>query len=152
MKTNGWTLLFHECLIEQVQLLLTAADRAEAKNPYAAQTNTTVKLANGLTDVMLDVVPLNPGGPQYLQGNTLGRVYRHWRRVKIGRRFRLFFRYDSVSRIIVYVWVNDLRMLRASGSLSDPYSVFSKMLSRGYPPDDWDELVRTSRAELKLGD
>jgi len=97
---------------------------------------------------MQDVVPLNPAAPQYLQGNTLGRAYRHWRRVKIGRRFRLFFRYDLASEIIVYAWVNDSETLRSAGSKTDPYSVFSKMLSRGYPPDDWDELVRTSRGEL----
>jgi len=52
------------------------------------------------------------------------------------------------SKIIVYAWVNDEQTLRSAGSKSDPYSVFSKMLARGYPPDDWDELVQTSRAEL----
>jgi len=46
------------------------------------------------------------------------------------------------------VWVNDEQTLRSAGSKADPYSVFSKMLSLGYPPDDWVELVRTSRAEL----
>jgi len=71
--------------------------------------------------------------------------------VKIGRRFRLFFRYDLASKIIVYAWVNDEQTLRSVGSKSDPYAVFSKMLSRGYPPDDWDELVRTSRSKLNGG-
>jgi len=149
MNAHGWTLLFHECLIEQVQPLRFAAERAEKRTLLGLGENSTVKLYRHLTDIMLDVVPLNPGGPQYLQGNTLGRAYRHWRRVKIGRRFRLFFRYDSVSKIIVYAWVNDSQTLRSAGSPSDPYSVFSKMLSRGYPPDNWDELVRTSRAELR---
>jgi len=145
---HGWRILYQQSLIDQVLPLLLAAKRAEARDPKAAETNSTVKLADSLTNAMLHVVPLNPGGPQYLQGNTLGRAYRHWRRVKIGRRFRLFFRYDLASKIIVYAWVNDEQTLRSAGSKTDPYSVFSKMLSRSYPPDDWDELVRTSRGEL----
>jgi len=40
------------------------------------------------------------------------------------RRFRLFFRYDLASKIIVYAWVNDSRTLRTYGSASDAYAVF----------------------------
>jgi len=145
MKTHGWTILFHECLIEQVQPLRAAVLRAERREPERITENSVAKFLRNLTSVMSDTVPLNPAASQYLQGNTLGRAYRHWRRVKIGRRFRLFFRYDLASKIIVYAWVNDEQTLRSAGSKSDPYSVFSKMLSRGYPPDDWAELVRTSR-------
>jgi len=148
MKAHGWTILFHECLIEQMQPLRAAVLRAERREPERVTENSVAKFLRNLTAVMQDVVPLNPAAPQYLQGNTLGRAYRHWRRVKIGRRFRLFFRYDLASKTIVYAWVNDEQTLRSAGSKSDPYSVFSKMLSRGYPPDDWAELVRTSRAEL----
>ncbi|WP_456298299.1 type II toxin-antitoxin system YhaV family toxin [Acidithiobacillus ferrivorans] len=59
----------------------------------------------------------------YRQGNTMGQDYRHWRRAKIGRRFRLFFRYDSRTQIIVYAWVNDGQTMRSAGSKSDPYAV-----------------------------
>jgi len=149
MNVHGWTVLFHECLIEQVQPLRFAAERTEQRKPVELGSSSTVKLYRHLTDIMFGVVPLNPASPRYLQGNTLGRAYRHWRRVKIGRRFRLFFRYDLASKIIVYAWVNDSQTLRSTGSSSDPYSVFSKMLRRGYPPNDWDELVRTSRADLR---
>lgn len=40
---------------------------------------------------------------------------------KIGRRFRLFFRYDSRAKIIVFAWVNDEQTLRSAGSKSDPF-------------------------------
>jgi toxin YhaV len=46
----------------------------------------------------------------------LGLPFRHWRRAKIGRRFGLFFRFDSRSRIIIYAWVNDAQTLRFAGS------------------------------------
>jgi toxin YhaV len=78
----------------------------------------------------------------------MGMAYRHWRRAKIGRRFRLFFRYDSKAKVIVFAWVNDAHTLRSAGSSSDPYAVFQKMLDRGNPPDDWAALLAASSADL----
>jgi toxin YhaV len=49
--------------------------------------------------------------------------------VLIGRRFGLFFRYDSKAKVIVYAWVHDASTLRSSGGKFDPYAVFQKMLS-----------------------
>jgi len=60
--------------------------------------------------------------------------YRHSRRARVGRRFRLFFRYDARAKVIVYAWVNDRRTLRSTGSGTNPYSVFARMLARGNPP------------------
>ncbi len=86
---------------------------------------------------------------EYRQGNAMGPTFRHWRRAKIGRRFRLFFRFDSSAKIIIFAWVNDQSTLRSSGSKSDLSAVFQKMLQRGYPPDDWVALVSASKAEWK---
>ena len=94
---------------------------------------------------MQDVVPSDPARDEYRQGNTMGSAYRHWRRAKLGRRYRLFFRYDSKAKVIVYAWVNDEQTLRSAGSKSDPYAVFEKMLGRGNPPDDWAALVAASK-------
>lgn len=135
----------HDCVIEQLQRLYTAAQRAEQNDPIGFASNANVKLFRALSQRVLEVVPDEPARDEYRQGNTLGPEYRHWRRAKIGRRFRLFFRYDSRAKVIVYVWVNDEKTLRSSGSKSDPYAVFEKMLGRGNPPDDWDALVTASR-------
>jgi len=43
--------------------------------------------------------------------------------------------------VIVYAWLNDDRTLRQEGARTDPYAVFARMLGRGQPPTDWDELV-----------
>ena len=145
MQRHGWTLLFHDCVIEQLQRLYTAAQRAEQNDPIGFASNANVKLFRALSQLVLEVVPDEPARDEYRQGNTLGPEYRHWRRAKIGRRFRLFFRYDSRAKVIVYVWVNDEKTLRSSGSKSDPYAVFERMLGRGNPPDDWDALVTASR-------
>jgi len=147
MQRHGWTLLFHDCLIEQLRKLHAAAQRAQRKDPAGAGSNANVKLFRALSHLILDAVPGDPSRDEYRQGNTLGSEYRHWRRAKIGRRFRLFFRYDSKAKLIVYAWVNDERTLRSAGGKSDPYAVFEKMLSRGHPPDDWGALLAASRQD-----
>ncbi|MBX3668968.1 MAG: type II toxin-antitoxin system YhaV family toxin [Rhodocyclaceae bacterium] len=145
MQRHGWTLLFHDCVVEQLRKLQAAAERAERADPHGCDGNANVKLYRALSKLMMDVVPGDPARDEYRQGNTLGPAYRHWRRAKIGRRFRLFFRYDARAKIIVYVWVNDEQSLRSAGAKSDPYAVFEKMLGRGNPPDDWAALVAKSR-------
>ncbi|MGB3288597.1 MAG: type II toxin-antitoxin system YhaV family toxin [Burkholderiaceae bacterium] len=145
MQRHGWTLLFHDCVVEQLQKLNTAARRAEQNDRQGFESNANVKLLNALSHLILNVVPSDPSRNEYRQGNTLGPAYRHWRRAKIGRRFRLFFRYDSRAKVIVFAWVNDEQTLRSAGSKSDPYAVFEKMLGRGNPPDDWNALKATSR-------
>ncbi|MFA7165202.1 MAG: type II toxin-antitoxin system YhaV family toxin [Desulfoplanes sp.] len=150
MERHGWTLLFHDCFIEQMNKLDSAVQRALKKDPTAVQDNANFKLFAAISRLILEVIPQDPNSERFRQGNTMGPSFRHWRRAKIGRRFRLFFRFDSVSRVIVFAWVNDSRSLRSSGSSSDPYSVFQKMLTQGHPPDDWDELISKSNEQTAL--
>lgn len=147
IKRHGWTLLFHECLREQFQKLEAAVTRAQSQNPESFESNANVKLFNALSKLILETIPSNPNHEEYRQGNTMGATFRHWRRAKIGRRFRLFFRFDSNTRIIVFTWVNDEHTLRCAGSRSHPYTVFQKMLQRGHPPDDWAALVSASKSD-----
>jgi toxin YhaV len=147
MLVNGWTLLFHEALIGQLKILATACQRARKADAKNFRSNASVKLFAALAKLMLEMIPADPSRPEYRQGNTLGETYRHWFRAKFFGRFRLFFRYDSRSRIIVYAWVNDERSLRQRGAKSDPYEVFRRMLASGNPPNEWAALVRSS-AEL----
>lgn len=147
IERHGWKLLFHACLIEQLQKLHAAAKRAEAQDPQGFETNANVKLFNALSVLIMESVPSDPGRDEYRQGNTMGAAFRHWRRAKIGRRFRLFFRFDSKAKIIIFAWVNDEHTLRSSGSKTDPYAVFQRMLERGHPPDDWSALMAASAAD-----
>ena len=149
IQRHGWTLLFHECLIAQLRKLEAASAGAQANAPQDFKGNANVKLLHALSNLILDVVPSDPNRDEYRQGNTLGPAYRHWRRAKIGRRFRLFFRFDSRSRIIIFAWINDEHTLRAVGAQTDPYVVFQKMLKSGHPPDDWDALVAAAKAGWK---
>lgn len=146
MQQHGWTLLFHDKLIGQMMKLRAAVLCVQANDPDGFEANANVKFFRALVRLIEDVVPSDPARDEYRQGNTMGPAWRHWRRAKLGRRYRLFFRYDSKLRIIVYAWGNDEQTLRAAGSKSDSYAVFEKMLGRGNPPDDWDALVKASKS------
>ena len=114
-----------------------AVARAKAKDPKGYAKTANAKLLAQLEALVWDIIPADPAHPSYRQGVTLGPAHKHWFRAKFGGgRFRLFFRYDSKAKVIVYAWVNDETTLRSSGSKSDPYAVFEKMLGRGNPPDD----------------
>lgn len=147
MQRYGWTLLFHQGVIIQLRKLQEAAAKAEKSDPKGFESNANVELFRALSQLIMDAVPSDPARDDFRQGNTLGTAYRHWRRAKIGRRFRLFFRYDSKSRVIVYAWVNDENTLRSAGSKSYPYAVFEKMLGRGNPPDNWDALIAATKRD-----
>ena len=147
IQRHGWNLLFHDCLIEQFQKLETAASRATTQDPEGFASNANVKLFDALATLILEVVPSDPNRVEYRQGNTMGPAFRHWRRAKIGRRFRLSFRLDSKSRIIIFAWVNDEHSLRSSGARTDPYLVFQRMLKSGHPPDDWAALLSASTTD-----
>jgi toxin YhaV len=146
LQRHGWRLASHPQLLDQSDKLIAAAERARRSDPARWQGNANVKLLANLRDLMLDRVPSDPLAAEFRQGNTLGPTHRHWFRAKFGaNRFRLFFRADSASRIIVYTWVNDRDTLRKAGAASDPYAVFARMLAHGSPPDDWPKLLAAAQ-------
>jgi len=149
IQRHGWNLLFHDCLIEQIQKLDAAASRAKTQDPAGFESNANVKLFAALAELIFETIPSDPNREEYRQGNTMGPTFRHWRRAKIGRRFRLFFRFDSKTRIIIFAWVNDENTLRSSGAKTDPYIVFQKMLQSGHPPNDWGSLLVASKSDWK---
>lgn len=142
LRVNGWTILFHAGFVAQSQALAEAYRAVRKADPVGYRSNASVKVFAAVADLVLRLVPEDPGRPEYRQGNTLGKAYRDWFRAKFFGRFRLFFRYHTRSRIIVFAWVNDERTLRSRGARNDPYEVFSGMLASGNPPADWDALIK----------
>jgi len=147
LQRHGWTLIAHPLFLDQLKRLIAAATRARRADPDGSRANANVKLLAAIMQFMLDRVPRDPLSPEYRQGNTLGAEHRHWFRAKFGaNRFRLFFRADSASRIIVYAWFNNRDTLRKAGASTDPYAVFSGMLARDDPPRDWTNLLASASA------
>lgn len=112
MQRHGWTLLFHDRVVGQLAKLQAAAE-VEAKNEQpTGGSNANGKLLEALSRLMLDRVPSEPGRPEYRQGSAMEQAHAHWRQASIGRRFVLFFRYDSKAKVIIYAWVRDMKARR----------------------------------------
>ncbi len=146
MQVNDWELFAHPLLLDQLEKLMAAVEKLKAKKPAEYEQSANFKLLAALHDLLFITVPADPTRSEYRQGNTLGGEYKHWFRAKFGgQRFRLFFRFDTKAKVIIYAWVNDEDTKRTYGSKSDAYAVFKKMLETGNPPDDWAELLKAAK-------
>jgi toxin YhaV len=146
LVVNGWTLLFWTGFRDRWTAMRDAAREARNADPIGYRHAPDVKFFRSVRDLVFQEIPANPDHPQFRQGKTLGKSHTHWRRAKLHRRFRLFFRFHSASRTIIYAWLNDENTLRKAGSQGDVYTVFHGMLERGAPPADWEALVTASNA------
>lgn len=148
LSIKGWQIYAHPLLLDQLERLAAAVEKERAKNPRKYQDGANAKLLQALGKLLFDTIPEDPTRPEYRLGNTLGPGGRHWFRAKFGgQRFRLFFRYDSRAKVIVYAWVNDSTTLRTYGAKTDAYAAFASMLRAGHPPDDWADLLTAAKVE-----
>jgi len=143
-EAHGWTVYLHPLLQVRLAQLHSQVEALRRKEPKKYHTHATTKRFFALRRLITDIIPQNPTRPEYRQGAALGEEYRHWFRAKFFQQYRLFFRYHSGRKIIVFAWVNDEETKRAYESDTDAYRVFRKMLLQGNPPDDWEVLLNTS--------
>ena len=141
MAAHGWTLYMSKAFTGVYEDLENEVARLQAADPAGWRGHSKAKVFAAVQQLIYEAIPAKPDAAKFLQGNTLGPEHRHWRRAKFMQRFRLFFRFDSATRVIVYGWLNDENTLRKAGSKSDPYAVFMRRLDRGDPPDDWAGLL-----------
>ena len=138
----GWRLYAHPAFAEALDKLTAAVEQLKIQRPRDYREHPKAKLLKRVLDLILEEIPSDPNAAEYQLGNTIGSTHRHWRRAKFLGRFRLFYRFSTAYKAIVYAWVNDESTLRKAGSRTDPYFVFEKRLREGNPPDDWDDLFR----------
>ena len=148
VAVSGWELFAHPLFLDQLEKLTAAVERARAKDPQGWRKSANAKLLAALRKLVFETIPQDPTRSEYRQGGTLGDNRRHWFRAKFGGgRFRLFFRYSTSAKIIIFAWVNDETTLRAYGARSDAYAMFRKMLDNGNPPDEWNLLLQAASGE-----
>ncbi|WP_246590196.1 type II toxin-antitoxin system YhaV family toxin [Marinobacterium ramblicola] len=145
---NGWTVFCHPLFLDELDSLLDQVEALKEKDPQNfGKKNATKRLA-AIARLAFEVIPQDPSLPEYRQGDTLGNDHKHWFRAKFFQQYRLFFRFDSASKIIVFAWVNDEKNKRAYDSKKDAYRVFEKMLKTGHPPDNWASLLKEAAGTL----
>lgn len=145
---NGWTLRFHPLFIQQVTDLQAKVESLRRKSFENYRSKSATKRFAAILKLAFEDIPQDPERREYRQGDTLGGEYKHWFRAKFFQQYRLFFRYNKESRIIIFAWVNDDKSKRAYESKNDAYRVFRKMLKSDNPPDDWDALLKASTSEI----
>jgi toxin YhaV len=145
---NGWTIFAHPLFLDEIDTLIEQVEKFKSKDPVNYVKKNASKRLAAIAKLAFEVIPKDPTISDYRQGSTLGDEHKHWFRAKFFQQYRLFFRFDSASKIIVYSWVNDEKNKRAYGSKTDAYRVFEKMLSSGHPPDSWDQLLKEAKGDL----
>ena len=146
LMVNGWSLFAHPSFFDQVEALIAKVETHKAKDPRNYKLKNSAKRLAAIARLALEVIPEDPTRPEYRQGRALGDERKHWFRAIFYQQYRLFFRFHTVQKIIVYAWVNDDDSKRAYESSGDAYRVFRKMLDSGHPPDDWESLLKQARA------
>ena len=145
LVVKGWIVLAHPLFIQQFVSLIEAVETIKAKDPIGYNKKNATKRLAAVARLIFDLIPEDPMRIEYRQGHTLGRQNTHWFRAKFFQQYRLFFRFNSDARVIIYGWLNDQKTLRAYGQVDDAYRVFARMLDNGHPPTDWDELVKEAK-------
>ena len=145
MAACGWTLYAHPMFLDQLGDLVEAVEVLRSKDPKGYKTKNATKRLAAIHKLTFENIPTDPSQPAYRQGSTLGDHNKHWFRAKFFQQYRLFFRYDTRAKVIIYAWVNDDKTLRAYNSKTDAYRVFKGMLEDGNPPSDFDALLKEAR-------
>jgi toxin YhaV len=138
---HGWTIFAQPLFLAHIKALSRQVKTLRQKDPVGYVKKNASKRLGAITQLAFDAIPQDPTRPEYRQGGTLGDVYKHWFRAKFFQQYRLFFRYHSPSKVIVYAWVNDEDTKRVYECSDDAYRVFRKMLESGHPTDDRDRLL-----------
>lgn len=145
-RINGWWLLSWRKFESQIETLVADVERLKEGDPDRYRSHPKAKLLAVVLRLIEVDIPRDPGHKDFRQSTTLGAAYTGWFRASFLQRFRLFYRYQTTTKAIVYAWMNTEGGLRKIGDKNDPYNVFRKMLDRGEPPTDFDALLRESRA------
>jgi toxin YhaV len=148
MTANGWKLFIHPLFQQQLLRLVTQVEVLEKKDRIGYKEQAAAKLLATINRYIREIILRGPNAAEFRQGNTLGPGNRHWFGAKLHERYRLFYRFSSKEKVIIYAWVNDERTMRKSGSKTDPYAVFRAMLETGDPPNTIDQLLAAAE-ELK---
>jgi toxin YhaV len=146
MEAHGWRLFVHPLFQRQLEQLTKRVEKLASADPVGYHSHPAAKLLATIRHHIMEAVPCDPNAPEFRQGNTLGPGNRHWFRAKFHARYRLFYRFSTEHKVIIYVWVNDETTLRKAGSKTDPYITFKTLLETGDPPDSFPALLKAAKA------
>lgn len=153
IEVNGWRILSTKIFNQLHRKLIMHVLNLSKEDPSNYKAHPKTKLLASIQHAINVNVPTNPNSKDFRLGNTLGKKYTHWRRVKknMPPRYRLFFRFCSKSpgkeyndkeNWIIFAWFNDELTLRKAGSKTDVYKMFESLLEKRKIPDSTDLLLQ----------
>src|SRR5690625_1873865 len=101
LVVNDWSIFAHSVFLDQLHELIEEVEARKARDPKSWHKKNCAKRLAAILKLLSEVIPANPAAAQFRQGHTLGDDRKHWFRAKFLQRYRLFFRFDSASKIIV---------------------------------------------------
>lgn len=140
-EINGWTILGDPHFVTALSQLMNDVEKIRNKKIQSNEVSLAEKKLAAIRKIVETEIAANPTDSKFILGHTLGAEYSVWRRAKFFQQYRLFFRFDSKSKVIILSWFNDENTKRAYESSRDAYLVFQKMLKRGRPPSNWKQLL-----------
>lgn len=146
----NWKIYYFRVFQDQIRLLAAELARLRKKNPEKLKGHPKLRLFLALKKVMAELRN-DPMHDKYRLGQTLGKEYGDWRRIKkngLPDRYRLFFKFFSQHEKIFLVWLNDETTYRKEGARTDCYAIFRKMLNNGQIPSEYAALLENSSPEV----
>lgn len=75
---HGWTVFAHPLFLAQIEMLAGQVEILKRKDPAGyAKKNASKQLA-AINRLAFDVIPQDPGRPEYRQGGARGDDHKHW--------------------------------------------------------------------------
>jgi toxin YhaV len=150
MEVNGWRLYGHKLFVDQLVKLIHEVQILQDSDPLGYESHPKAKFLATIYKLIGQNIPNDPAAAEFRQGNTLGQANKHWFRAKFHARYRLFFRFSTKHRAIVFVWLNDEKTFRKADAKTDPYFIFQNMLKSGNPPQNFETLLKASISLKKV--
>lgn len=148
MTGTTWQQYYFILLYQRLAVLRHRVLHLQQKDLKNYKHHPTAKLFASVIRAMDDAAQ-DPTLPKFELGKTLGPEHTAWRRIKqlLPPRYRLFFRFSSQERQIIFVWLNDEHTLRKAGADSDVYNVFKRMLEKRQVPSLLADLLDKSTSD-----
>ncbi len=132
--TSSYLLRYHEFYYQRIARLKEQVKELRRHlSDEAFKQHEVVKFAYRVRQADQEIIPQDPDRPEYQLTGELKK----YRRYKQGlQRYRLFFCFSNQPKTILYLYLNDEKNLRKSGSKSDVYEQFKKLITRGHVSHD----------------
>ena len=124
MVSNESRIRFHAAFEQVLDELIAVVAKEKERDPENYRKSPQAKLLARIYRTIKDEIPAHPQDACYYQGDTPGYSYRQWRRAKPAQQYRLFFKWDKESNVIIYAWLNSEISLVKYRSHMDAYRAF----------------------------